>query len=112
MQEALQKLGFYSGEEDMEFSSFSSGIERAVKTWQLNKNFTTQNIYVSQLVISCGVGCGGGGGVGCGDGGGCGGFGGGGGGGGGGGSGSGCGGSECGGASGGVGCGSGGGAIF
>ncbi|KAL2506456.1 plastid transcriptionally active 5 [Abeliophyllum distichum] len=34
MQEALQKLGFYCGEEDMEYSSFSSGTERAVKTWQ------------------------------------------------------------------------------
>ncbi|OAY85842.1 hypothetical protein ACMD2_15509 [Ananas comosus] len=33
-EEALQKLGFYSGEEDMEFSSFSTGTERAVKTWQ------------------------------------------------------------------------------
>lgn len=28
-------LGFYCGEEDMEFSSFSSGTERAVKTWQV-----------------------------------------------------------------------------
>lgn len=28
-------LGFYSGEEDMEYSSFSSGTERAVKTWQV-----------------------------------------------------------------------------
>uniref|UniRef100_A0A0A9DA51 Peptidoglycan binding-like domain-containing protein n=1 Tax=Arundo donax TaxID=35708 RepID=A0A0A9DA51_ARUDO len=36
MQEALQKLGFYSGEEDMEYSSFSSGTERAVKTWQVS----------------------------------------------------------------------------
>lgn len=35
-QEALLKLGFYSGEEDMEFSSFSSGTERAVKTWQVS----------------------------------------------------------------------------
>ncbi|KAJ7955589.1 plastid transcriptionally active 5 [Quillaja saponaria] len=34
MQEALLKLGFYSGEEDMEHSSFSSGTELAVKTWQ------------------------------------------------------------------------------
>ncbi|KAK6914267.1 Peptidoglycan binding-like [Dillenia turbinata] len=34
MQEALQSLGFYSGEEDIEYSSFSSGTERAVKTWQ------------------------------------------------------------------------------
>ena len=38
-QEALEKLGFYSGEEDMEFSSFSSGTERAVKTWQVSCNF-------------------------------------------------------------------------
>lgn len=29
------KLGFYSGEEDMEFSSFSSGTASAVKTWQV-----------------------------------------------------------------------------
>lgn len=29
-------MGFYSGEEDMEFSSFSSGTERAVKTWQVS----------------------------------------------------------------------------
>ncbi|KAL6268935.1 hypothetical protein ACE6H2_025846 [Prunus campanulata] len=36
--EALQKLGFYAGEEDMEFSSFSSGTERAVKTWQEDTN--------------------------------------------------------------------------
>lgn len=36
LQEALLKLGFYSGEEDMEFSSFSSGTERAVKTWQVS----------------------------------------------------------------------------
>lgn len=36
LQEALQRLGFYSGEEDMEYSSFSSGTERAVKTWQVS----------------------------------------------------------------------------
>ena len=30
-QEALRRLGFYSGEEYMEFSSFCSGPERAVK---------------------------------------------------------------------------------
>ncbi|PWA72880.1 plastid transcriptionally active 5 [Artemisia annua] len=34
LQEALLKLGFYCGEEDEEFSCFSSGTERAVKTWQ------------------------------------------------------------------------------
>ena len=35
-QEALLKLGFYSGEEDMEYSTFSSGTDRAVKTWQVS----------------------------------------------------------------------------
>ncbi|PQM35961.1 uncharacterized protein Pyn_01241 [Prunus yedoensis var. nudiflora] len=40
MQEALQKLGFYSGEEDMEFSSFSSGTN-VVKTWQEDTNGAT-----------------------------------------------------------------------
>lgn len=35
----MQKLGFYSGEEDIEFSSFSSGTERAVKTWQVSCQF-------------------------------------------------------------------------
>ncbi|XP_071713329.1 protein disulfide isomerase pTAC5, chloroplastic [Rutidosis leptorrhynchoides] len=34
LQEALLKEGFYCGEEDEEFSSFSTGTERAVKTWQ------------------------------------------------------------------------------
>lgn len=34
LQEALLSLGFYSGEEDMEYSSFSSGTHRAVQTWQ------------------------------------------------------------------------------
>lgn len=40
-QEALLKLGFYSGEEDMEYSSFSSGTERAVKTWQVSLRLHT-----------------------------------------------------------------------
>ena len=35
-QEALEKLGFYSGEEDMEYSVFSTGTERAVQTWQVS----------------------------------------------------------------------------
>ncbi|KAH9317000.1 hypothetical protein KI387_018769, partial [Taxus chinensis] len=34
MQEALQRLGFYSGEEDMEYSSFDGGTQKAVKSWQ------------------------------------------------------------------------------
>jgi hypothetical protein len=46
MQEALQKLGFYSGEEDMEYSSFSSGTDRAVKTWQVGtaSSFTVTSL--------------------------------------------------------------------
>ncbi|KAI3515682.1 hypothetical protein L1887_14585 [Cichorium endivia] len=35
LQEALQKLGFYCGEEDDEFSSFSTCTKTAVKTWQV-----------------------------------------------------------------------------
>lgn len=36
LQEALEALGFYSGEEDMEYSVFDAGTERAVKTWQVS----------------------------------------------------------------------------
>ncbi|KAL3506375.1 hypothetical protein ACH5RR_031757 [Cinchona calisaya] len=50
MQEALQKLGFYSGEEDMEFSSFSMGTERAVKTWQATLGATEDGIMTSELL--------------------------------------------------------------
>lgn len=35
MQDALSELGFYSGEEDIEFSVFSDGTDTAVKTWQV-----------------------------------------------------------------------------
>lgn len=34
MKEALQRLGFYSGEEDMEYSSYAGDTESAVKSWQ------------------------------------------------------------------------------
>lgn len=34
LQEALEELGFYSGEEDIEYSVFSDGTETAVKTYQ------------------------------------------------------------------------------
>ncbi|KAK2415053.1 protein disulfide isomerase pTAC5, chloroplastic [Trifolium repens] len=47
---ALQKLGFYSGEEDMEFSSFSSGTERAVKTWQSSLGVVGDGIMTSELL--------------------------------------------------------------
>ncbi|XP_057427473.1 protein disulfide isomerase pTAC5, chloroplastic [Lotus japonicus] len=50
MQEALLKLGFYSGEEDMEFSSFSSGTERAVKTWQASLGAPEDGIMTSELI--------------------------------------------------------------
>ncbi|WJX62783.1 hypothetical protein P8452_47743 [Trifolium repens] len=50
LQEALQTLGFYSGEEDMEFSSFSSGTERAVKTWQSSLGVAGDGIMTSELL--------------------------------------------------------------
>ncbi|KAK6161778.1 hypothetical protein DH2020_005159 [Rehmannia glutinosa] len=50
MQEALQKLGFYSGEEDIEFSSFSSGTERAVKTWQATLGAREDGIMTAELL--------------------------------------------------------------
>ncbi|KAL6971082.1 hypothetical protein U1Q18_030765 [Sarracenia purpurea var. burkii] len=49
MQEALQKLGFYSGEEDMEYSSFSSGTVRAVKTWQASLGAPEDGIMTVEL---------------------------------------------------------------
>ncbi|KAA0049159.1 golgin subfamily A member 6-like protein 6 isoform X2 [Cucumis melo var. makuwa] len=50
MQEALLGLGFYCGEEDMEFSSFSSGTERAVKTWQSASGFREDGIMTTELL--------------------------------------------------------------
>ncbi|KAL5542562.1 hypothetical protein UlMin_010272 [Ulmus minor] len=50
LQEALQKLGFYSGEEDIEFSSFSSGTERAVKTWQSSVGAPEDGIMTEKLL--------------------------------------------------------------
>ncbi|KAG8065297.1 hypothetical protein GUJ93_ZPchr0004g39136 [Zizania palustris] len=50
MQEALEKLGYYSGEEDMEFSSFSSGTERAVKTWQAAVGIPENGVMTSDLL--------------------------------------------------------------
>lgn len=49
LKEALQKLGFYSGEEDMEFCSFSSGTERAVKTWQVSFDFCSPSRNLNRL---------------------------------------------------------------
>ncbi|KAJ8530731.1 hypothetical protein K7X08_023612 [Anisodus acutangulus] len=50
MQEQLLKLGFYCGEEDEEFSSFSSGTERAVKTWQSSSGIREDGIMTSELL--------------------------------------------------------------
>ncbi|CAD6260292.1 unnamed protein product [Miscanthus lutarioriparius] len=50
MQEALLKLGFYSGEEDMEYSTFSSGTERAVKTWQATVGTSENGVMTSELL--------------------------------------------------------------
>ncbi|CAL2244798.1 unnamed protein product [Prunus armeniaca] len=50
MQEASQKLGFYFGEEDMEFSSFSSGTERVVKTWQASLDAPQDGIVTAELL--------------------------------------------------------------
>lgn len=50
MQEALHGLGFYSGEEDMEFETFSSGTERAVKTWQASLGVAQNGIMSPELL--------------------------------------------------------------
>ncbi|XP_050372750.1 protein disulfide isomerase pTAC5, chloroplastic isoform X2 [Argentina anserina] len=50
MQEALLKWGFYSGEEDMEFSNFSSGTERAIKTWQASIGLPEDGIMTEELL--------------------------------------------------------------
>ncbi|KAL1192900.1 Protein disulfide isomerase pTAC5 [Cardamine amara subsp. amara] len=52
MQEALMKLGFYSGEEDMEFSSFSSGTASAVKTWQASLGVREDGVMTVELLES------------------------------------------------------------
>ncbi|PQQ17755.1 uncharacterized protein Pyn_37373 [Prunus yedoensis var. nudiflora] len=49
-EETLQKLGFYSDEEDMEFSSFSSGTECAVKTWQASLDAPQDGIVTAELL--------------------------------------------------------------
>ncbi|XP_076882938.1 protein disulfide isomerase pTAC5, chloroplastic-like isoform X2 [Bidens hawaiensis] len=50
LQEALLKLGFYCGEEDEEFASFSSGTERAVKTWQSSIGVPETGIMTAELL--------------------------------------------------------------
>ncbi|KAK4761144.1 hypothetical protein SAY87_006037 [Trapa incisa] len=50
MQEALQKLGFYSGGEDIKYSSFSSGTECAVKAWQASIGVKEDGIMTGELL--------------------------------------------------------------
>ncbi|KAH9611626.1 hypothetical protein KSS87_010320 [Heliosperma pusillum] len=50
LQEALMSLGFYSGEEDMEFSSFSDGTSRAVKTWQASIGIREDGVMTAELL--------------------------------------------------------------
>ncbi|CAN4120777.1 unnamed protein product [Withania somnifera] len=50
LKEQLLKLGFYCGEEDLEFSSFSGGTERAVKTWQASSGVREDGIMTSELL--------------------------------------------------------------
>ncbi|KNA11002.1 hypothetical protein SOVF_139210 [Spinacia oleracea] len=50
LQEALLNLGFYSGEEDMEFCSFSSDTESAVKTWQATIGVREDGIMTLELL--------------------------------------------------------------
>ncbi|CAH9071778.1 unnamed protein product [Cuscuta epithymum] len=50
MQEALLKLGFYCGEEEMEYSTFSTGTEHAVKTWQASFGAPEDGIMTSELL--------------------------------------------------------------
>ncbi|KAL5702724.1 hypothetical protein ACHQM5_027901 [Ranunculus cassubicifolius] len=50
MQEALMKLGFYSGEEEMEFSSFSDDTERAIKSWQASIEVREDGMMTAELL--------------------------------------------------------------
>ncbi|KAL5702703.1 hypothetical protein ACHQM5_027882 [Ranunculus cassubicifolius] len=50
MQEALMKLGFYSGEEEMEFSSFSDDTERAIKSWQASIEIREDGMMTAELL--------------------------------------------------------------
>ena len=36
----MERLGFYCGEEDMEYEMFADGTESAVKTWQVGDSQT------------------------------------------------------------------------
>ncbi|XP_057853532.2 protein disulfide isomerase pTAC5, chloroplastic isoform X2 [Cryptomeria japonica] len=50
MQEALQRLGFYSGEDDMDYSSFDGGTQRAVKSWQATLGIVEDGTMTAELL--------------------------------------------------------------
>ncbi|KAL8162887.1 hypothetical protein V2J09_014376 [Rumex salicifolius] len=50
MQEALLDLGFYSGEDDMEYMAFSSGTDLAVRTWQSSIGAPEDGIMTDELL--------------------------------------------------------------
>ncbi|EFJ17341.1 hypothetical protein SELMODRAFT_421058 [Selaginella moellendorffii] len=50
LQEALAKLGFYCGDDDMEYASFSSGTDRAVKSWQSSIGAAEDGIVTAQVL--------------------------------------------------------------
>jgi peptidoglycan hydrolase-like protein with peptidoglycan-binding domain len=52
LQEALEELGFYSGEEDIEYSMFSSGTETAVKAWQASLGVREDGIASPDLLAT------------------------------------------------------------
>ncbi|CAM6127467.1 unnamed protein product [Calypogeia fissa] len=52
LHDALTELGFYSGEEDIEFSVFSHGTEDAVKTWQATQGVPEDGRVTAELMAA------------------------------------------------------------
>ncbi|OAE22198.1 hypothetical protein AXG93_3271s1410 [Marchantia polymorpha subsp. ruderalis] len=52
LQEALAELGFYSGEEDIEYSMFSDGTESAVKTYQASIGVPEDGLVNAKLLAT------------------------------------------------------------
>ncbi|CAM6114397.1 unnamed protein product [Calypogeia fissa] len=52
LHDALAELGFYSGEEDIEFLVFSDGTERAVKTWQATQGVPEDGRVTAELMAA------------------------------------------------------------
>ncbi|KAJ7543645.1 hypothetical protein O6H91_09G046500 [Diphasiastrum complanatum] len=48
LQDALAILGFFSGDDDMEFSTFSSGTESAVKSWQASVGVSEDGLVTAE----------------------------------------------------------------